>query len=338
MADTLPQTAAGFSKGLILMYHRINEVSLDPWGLCVSRPHFAEHLEVLRKHVRVVPLQQVATQIQGKTQSGAWAALTFDDGYADNLHNAKPLLEHYEVPATVFLATGYIGAEREFWWDDLEKVFLLPEILPDILRLHIDDQKHEWNLGSSAHYSQDSYRQWQNWRGWDEAPSRRHSLYHEVRQLLQPLHDDMRRGVLDELLTWAHIHEEARSTHRVLSSQEAVALSQGGLIEVGAHTVTHPRLSEIPLSRQQEEIYASKAYLEELLGHPVTSFAYPFGSQADFTADTRDLVRSAGFFCACSTVASVVGDDTDLLQLPRVAVQDWDGDEFARQLVKWYEP
>lgn len=337
MADTLPQTATCSSKGLILMYHRINEASPDPWGLCVSRQHFAEHLEVLRKHVRVVPLQQLATQIQGKTPSGHWATLTFDDGYADNLHNAKPLLERYEIPATVFLATGYIGGEREFWWDDLEKVFLLPGILPDTLRLRIDKQDHEWGLSESAHYSEEAHRQWQNWRGWDESPTRRHSLYHEMRQLLQPLFERVRRRVLDELLTWARVDTQARPTHRVLSNQEVIALDEGGLIEVGAHTVTHPRLSDISLSRQQEEIRESKRRLEELTGHPITSFAYPFGSHSDYTGETVEIARHCGFVRACSTVMNVVHHDTDPLQLPRLAVQNWNGDEFAQQLQKWCE-
>ena len=50
--------------------------------------------------------------------------VTFDDGYADNLWNAKPLLERYDVPAAVFVTTGYAGQDREFWWDELETLLL----------------------------------------------------------------------------------------------------------------------------------------------------------------------------------------------------------------------
>ncbi len=87
--------------GLILLYHRVTDVDSDPWSLCVTPDHFAEHLEVLRKYTHPMRLQQLAQGLYRRQRAGRPVAITFDDGYADNLQNAKPLLERYDIPATV---------------------------------------------------------------------------------------------------------------------------------------------------------------------------------------------------------------------------------------------
>ena len=68
--------------------------------------------------------------VSGGDVPSAGVVVTFDDGYADNFHNAKPLLERYEIPATVFVTTGYLQDQREFWWDELERILLQPGTLP----------------------------------------------------------------------------------------------------------------------------------------------------------------------------------------------------------------
>ena len=86
---------------------------------------------------------------------------------------------------------------------------------------------------------------------------------------------------------------------------------------------------------QRDEIQRSKNRLEEILDRPVTSFAYPYGTQKDYTTETVALVREAGFVCACSAVEGIVGSSTDRFQFPRVFVQDWEGEEFAKRLSNW---
>jgi peptidoglycan/xylan/chitin deacetylase (PgdA/CDA1 family) len=147
------------------------------------------------------------------------------------------------------------------------------------------------------------------------------------------LHDDERRGVLDKLLAWSGTELASRPTHRQVSLAELGALSQGGLIEVGSHTETHPFLSTLPVTSQRDEIQRSKAELEKMLGHPVGSFAYPHG---DYNTETVRIVREAGFACACSSVVDMVQPGTDRFQLPRIPVQDWDGEEFSKQLSRWF--
>ena len=87
--------------------------------MSVTPEHFAEHLQVLQKY-RLVHLDQI--QPRSKFFGGLSVAITFDDGYADNLQNAAPLLEKYDTPCTFFIASGYIGGDREFWWDELEQL------------------------------------------------------------------------------------------------------------------------------------------------------------------------------------------------------------------------
>lgn len=319
--------------GVILLYHRVAEVGSDPWSLCVTPRHFAEHLEVLRKHGHPVQLQQLAQTVRDGKRPHQQVAVTFDDGYADNLHNAKPLLEQYDIPATVFLTTGYIGQEREFWWDELDKLLLQPGTLPEALQLSVNGSIYRWELGESAHYSEDAHQHHRDWNAMgNDNPNPRHSLYRSLYQLLRPLVEGERRQVLDELLVWANAEPVSRSTHRLLTTAEVSTLEQGGAIEVGAHTVSHPFLSALPAAAQREEIKRSKASLEDIVGHSVRSFAYPYGN---YTAQTPTLVQEAGFACACSTVATSVRQRSNCFELPRVVVEDWDGEEFARRLQKW---
>lgn len=310
------------------------EVGSDSWSLCVNPRHFKEHLEVLQKHGRPVHLQQLSQAVKDGQRPHRQVVVTFDDGYADNLHNAKPLLELYDIPATVFVTSGSIGQEREFWWDEMDRVLLQPGTLPEALRLSVNGSTYQWELGEAADYSEQAYQRHRYWSAsGEDNPSPRHFLYRSLYQLLRPMLEGERRRVLDELLTWAGAEAVSRLTHRSLTLAEVSALEQGELIKVGAHTVTHPFLSSLPVALQQDEILRSKADLEEIIGHPVMSFAYPHGS---YTAQTVSLVREAGFTCACSTFADIVRRRTDCFQLPRVVVEDWDGEEFARRLEEWF--
>ena len=315
------------------MYHRVADVDSDPWLLCVTSQHFAEHLEVLRKHGYPVQVQQLNQALQDGKRLLKSIAITFDDGYADNFHNAKPLLERYDIPATVFVVSGHVGQEREFWWDELERLFLQPGTLPKTLQLSINGSPYQWELGEAVNYSEDTYQRYRRWHAEQrDDPSPRHSLYRLLYKLLQPLLEGERHKVLQELLAWSGAAPVSRPTHRSLSVTELLTLGQGKLIEVGSHTVTHPLLSSLPLLLQQDEIRLSKARLEEIVDLPVCSFAYPYGN---YTAATVDIVRDAGFFCACSAIEDTVQRYSDSFQLPRFEVQNWNGEEFEKRLLKW---
>ncbi len=299
--------------GLILMYHRVTDIESDPWELCVSPPYFAEHLQVLQKLGSVVRLQQLNQTLKNSKRPHRQIVITFDDGYSDNLYNAKPLLEQYEIPATIFLTTGYMEQKREFWSDELDRILLQPGILPEALSLNINGTNHQWKLDATA--------------------NERYSLYYSLYELLYPLPAIERSHLLDQLLLWANKKPELRPTHRMMTIEEFSSLQPGSIIEVGAHTVTHPFLSTIPPEVQQKEIQENKVQLEEIFGHPIESFAYPHGN---YNSETSEIVRQAGFTCACTTNANIVGKNSDRFQLPRFAVGNWNGEEFAKRLSNWF--
>ncbi len=320
-------------RALVLLYHRIAEAGADPWQLAVTPRHFAEHLQVLRQLGRPTSLQDLSGGLHKGRVPRRAIVVTFDDGYADNFFNAKPLLEAHDVPATVFVTTGYSRTDREFWWDELERLFLQPGVLPGALRLDVNGQGHDWRLDAATDYDEALYRTHLGWRAWqEETPTPRHALYRSLWQMMHPLSDGERQAIRKALLAWAGASAAARPTHRAMTPEEIIELAQGGLIEVGCHTVTHPQLSALGAAAQRDEITRSKAELETILGRLVKSFAYPYGRECDYTRETVALVRGAGFDCACSTSAAPVMRGADPFQLPRVQVQDMNGEAFARLL------
>jgi peptidoglycan/xylan/chitin deacetylase (PgdA/CDA1 family) len=157
----------------------------------------------LRRHAHPIKLQELPQGLLDNNLPDRSVVVTFDDGYADNLYDAKPLLERYDIPATVFLTTGYVGHEREFWWDELDRLLLQPGTLPGVLRLSVDGNMYQWELGEAAYYSEDTTRRRRRWRAWKDALSSRHRLYRSLWELLRPLTEGERQKVLDALLAGA---------------------------------------------------------------------------------------------------------------------------------------
>lgn len=320
---------------VILLYHRVAEPPTDPWSLAVAPRHFAEQLELIRRHFRPMSLRGLTAALAAGRLPRRSVAVTFDDGYADNLLVARPLLERYDVPATVFVPSGAPAPGRELWWDELDRLLLQPGELPRRLELVISDRPQCWELGASAHYTAEDAARHQGWRAAHVPPGPRQQLYRELWALLHPLPSAKRDWVMDELRQWAGASPAGRESHRAMMPDELVALARGHLVEIGAHSVTHPSLGALSPDEQWAEIVGGKEALEGLLGKPICSFAYPYGKVHDFSPTTKMLVREAGFRLACTNMGGVVDRSGDLYALPRRYVHCWGGDELERRLVNW---
>lgn len=319
---------------IILMYHRVAEPECDPWSLCVSPNHFNEHLAILRQSTCTTTLRQLVSSFERpKLKRHPIVVLTFDDGYADNLLAARPLLERYDVPATVFLTAGALESEREFWWDELERIFLQTESLPKRLEIKIGGVPHRWELGDSAIYGTDQRHAHRSWKAGSDPPTVRQELYYSIWSLLRPLRHLEQQGVLNQLLLWANLDSIGRSSYRSLTRSEVIQLGSSDLIEIGAHTMTHPELSSHSVPVQENEIRQSKIELEKLVGRNVSQFAYPFG---DYSGATVTSVKAAGFDLACSTNERRIARKIEPYALPRFHVQNWPAEEFERRLGRMF--
>jgi peptidoglycan/xylan/chitin deacetylase (PgdA/CDA1 family) len=305
---------------LILLYHRVAEAEGDPWSLCVSPRRFAEHLEVLGERVR--PL----AQLTGSRRSGrGCVAITFDDGYADALHAAHPLLARRGAPATVFVATGGVDGGGPFWWDQLAALVAPQRALPARLELRVRGRLHRFESDPEAGAGSPGRVGGAGFGAW---PAPRARLHHALHRLLGSLGAAEREEQLAALDAWAGA-AAAGPGERALGREEIAKLAAGGLVEIGAHSVSHARLTELSADDREWEIRESQAFLADLLGRPVTSFAYPHGRH---DAATRRVLESAGFERACTSRSGSVRPRTDALELPRVGVPDCDGEGFARLL------
>lgn len=302
-----------FSGGaLILGYHRVAEPAWDPYGLCVAPRRFAQQLEILRDHANPIALPMLIQALGDGTLPPRAVAVTFDDGYADILTQAKPLLERYGIPATVFVTTGYLG--REYWWDELEQLLRPPSPLPERFSLAIGAKHFEWpdrNKNGDA----------------------RTALLLALCDWLRPLVDEERLQAMEQIRAClSPLPDSVSPDQRAMTPDELVELCAGGLVEIGSHSVTHPVLASMSPAKQRLELLDSKVRLEQIVGHPVTSFSYPNGSASE---QTPALVREAGFSCACASHWDIARPGSDLFRLPRFWVPDAEGDQFFRWLKRW---
>jgi peptidoglycan/xylan/chitin deacetylase (PgdA/CDA1 family) len=297
----------------------------DPWELAVTPDRFAEQLAFLRDTREFFAMRTFLDLLETGRLPANGAAVTFDDGYVDNLKVAKPLLQRAGVPAAVFIATGYVGKGREFWWDELARLILQCAAAVDCA-ISIAGTCHRFEL-STALASDVPETPWKDWR---RPRTEREHAFIGMWKLLQPLAGAERETAL---LTLQSLLGSAAADPDDLpmTVEEIDQLTGDGLIEIGAHTETHPILTGLHRNARMEEIVSSKIRCEQLLGRPVQGFAYPHG---EFDDETRADVREAGFRFACSTRArSIDAGCFDALALPRLKVKNWDASRLEQELL-----
>lgn len=309
----------------ILMYHRVTHEAVDPWGLCVTPGAFDAQMAVLARHRAAIDLAGFADG-SAFTADGGRIAVTFDDAYIDNLTDALPILEKYEIPATIFIVSQALGRRREFWWDALVRAVLESGPLPAELTIElggemrsfrVDDQPGDGAL--AAHWNAD-----------EDAPrTARERLYLDLWSVIVALAPDAQDAAVDTVLAWAGqpvIGPEARYP---AAPEQIAALAQHPLVRIGSHTRHHVSLPDLPGAAQRGEIEGGHRELEALIGRRIDRFSYPFGR---YDAVARGHVQALGIDVACTSVPRAVVARDNRAELSRLQSIERDGDAFARWL------
>ena len=304
------------------MYHRLAESAFDPWGLAVSPHRFEEQLDWLSRKRDVLPLAEFA-ELQRKGRLPARAiAITFDDGYACNLGVGAPLLAAYGKPATIFLAIDPIARGREFWWDELERIMFHSQA--DSLTLDASGISRRVDLVDSPSISS-------RWSPGSAPQNPRQRAFMDFWGVLRTMDPADQAAAISALRAQAGTDIGPRPSHRPLTHEEIRATGNNALIDFGAHTMSHPVLSEHDEAFQRREIDDSRRLCAEVTGKAPSSFAYPFG---DYDRRTVQIVRDAGFTAAVTTRRGAVNARTSRFELPRIQVGDWSAAELASALAQ----
>ncbi|MBV8502230.1 MAG: polysaccharide deacetylase family protein [Paucibacter sp.] len=289
-----------------LIFHRVKP-ELDP--LFPEEMHagrFDEMCSWLARDFNVLPLAEAVRALaQGRLPARA-CCITFDDGYADNLHIAAPILHKHGLSATVFVATGFLDGGR--MWNDT---------VIEVLRRAPGGRVDGRELGLKLYEL-------------ESALSRRRAAL-DVIDTIKYLPVAERVSKAEALACLCGI---APPTDLMLSSDELRRLRGQG-IAIGGHTVSHPILARLDPAAAREEISAGREQLQMLLGERIGLFAYPNGRPGrDYLPEHAEMVRELGFDAAVSTRWGASHAGTDRFQLPRFTPWDTTRTRFGLRMLR----
>ena len=238
-------------------------------------------------------------------------AITFDDGYQDNYHNAFPILQRYGLPATIFLTTGGMDSRQPLWFERL--AYALKKSACEHIDLEIDIPRR-FRLGTEAE---------------------RLASNGGIFALLRSLTDTARGQWMDRILKQLAVARDDERHDKMLTWDQVRRMKTHG-IDFGGHTVTHPFLSKMTRDKALWEVSECKRRIEEELQLPADYFAYPNGREEDFGDWNKEVLRTAGYEAAVTTLWGMNYRSTDRMELRRGGPWEESRAQFAYKL-DWYE-
>jgi peptidoglycan/xylan/chitin deacetylase (PgdA/CDA1 family) len=297
----------GGARGLsIFIYHRVLPRKDPLFPGEVDSADFDRDLRRIGSMFKVISLEDAVRHSAAGSLPPRAACITFDDGYADNAEVALPILQRHRLPATFFIATGFLNGGR--MWNDsvIEMVRRAPDGALDF---------NGYGLGAHPVTSV------------AERQAAIKALIGQLKYL--PMAER-----LDQVNRLVEAVGAALPTNLMMTTAQVVQLHQAGM-GIGAHTVNHPILASIPLERARAEIAQGKEALEAMIGEKVPLFAYPNGKPgADYRAEHVALVKELGFEGAVSTAWGARKGTPDVFQLPRFSPWDRTALRFAIRMAR----
>jgi peptidoglycan/xylan/chitin deacetylase (PgdA/CDA1 family) len=269
--------AADRGRVTILLYHGFTPGATrdDRFPQLMPVARFEEQIKLLLRYASPLRLGEISNQPR------AGVVVTFDDGYASNYKLAFPVLLKYQLPVTIFLTTGFLDCMTPLWGDWLE--ILLITTKPCSTVFQHNGLRHQMNLSSRTCATETLRNLKSTLKTWP---------IHKIHGFLRALEDHLKVGY-----SWRSAPEALSP----LTWTEVRTMQSSGLVSFGAHTVSHPILARCSQARQCLELTESKHRVEEEVGMPCHMTAYPNGSALDYTEETTQLVRKAGYRLAVTT-------------------------------------
>lgn len=261
----------------ILSYHRVNDEG-DPFFPSLSTEIFERQMVFVARAYVVLTVEELAERMRRRAVPRNALAITFDDGYRDNLTHAAPILARLGLPATVFLVTGAIATGEPLWFDRVAAAFK-QAVTPA--------WRAPWGESLSL-----------------ETPTQRLAALGQTLGHFKRLLNEERRRSVDQVLLTLGPGDERPLKSLMLNWDDVQALMGLG-IEIGAHTVSHPILSQLTGEEAHTEVVESRRMIEAACGRAPRAFAYPNGRPEDYSPTIQTLVREAGFTCAVTTTFGV---------------------------------
>ncbi|OLF54206.1 polysaccharide deacetylase family protein [Pseudomonas chlororaphis] len=284
--------------GTVLMLHRVladeHAANLPHRGpLCVGRDSFEQLLRWLRRHFDCVALEHLLLYPGGDRPR---VALSFDDGWRDNAEQAYPLLERYEVPASIFLSTDFIGTGRAFWWEAIgETLWREPD---SSAGRQLQEQLRVLGLALPTSLKRP---------GACAARSRDLGLLLQRLKTLAPdslqlLADSCPRSGMPHSLDWSQVKRLERS----------------GLVRFGPHGASHGILTQLDSATLKDDLARSHACVQHHCAAPLPIYCYPNG---DHDPAVRQAVAALGYRYALGTAPGLIEPArNEPLALPRIDV------------------
>jgi peptidoglycan/xylan/chitin deacetylase (PgdA/CDA1 family) len=265
-------------------------------------------MQMLAEHFSVLPLSEAVERLREGSLPVRAASITFDDGYADNVTVALPVLQKFALPATFFISSGHLDGGR--MWNDtvIEALRYAPGPALDLRPLGLDCLPVMTCV---------------------QRQQARLKLLTRLKRLTPPQRERQAAAIAD--VVGARLPRDL-----MMRSDQVRALAAAGM-EIGAHTVSHPILRTLTEEQARREIDSSKQQLTEITGTPVVLFAYPNGKpETDYDTRHVEIVREFGFRAAVSTAWGVANRTTDPFQLPRFTPSDQSPTRFLARLLQNY--
>jgi peptidoglycan/xylan/chitin deacetylase (PgdA/CDA1 family) len=267
--------------GAILMMHHVRPWRGDSFApnrlLEITPEWLDEALALIRAEgFDIVDMDELASLTASPRRDRFAVALTFDDGYRDNVEHALPVLRRHQAPWTAYVTTGFADGTASLWWLELEEAI---RALPTV-RLVIGGAIHD-HLTSTSKQKQAAFD----------------DIYWALRARPEA---ELRAGVA-RLAAEAGIDGPGLTRALCLDWDALRELARDPSVTIGAHTMTHPMLARHPVHVAQPEIVEARYRIEFELGRPVDHLAYPVGDRGSAGSREFDIARLSGFRTAVTT-------------------------------------
>lgn len=287
-------------KAAIFTYHRVlpsNEMYVNNspnHGLIVTVERFEEQMQYLSEKYRIISMDELSDHLASYHDFAV--AVTFDDGYKDNLTYALPVLKKYRVPATIYIPTRFPEGDCRMWWYELEELCDNRNSMVFTLK----GKNYNSNMQDRAQKNR-CFRKMHNLI-LSLSENEQNDLMNLIRQGRKP------KEYKQYCLTWEEIQE----------------LDRESLITIGAHTHSHVNMKQLSIDEVGKEILTNKLLLEEKLGHTIEHFAYPYGTSNEAGNRECSVVAANGFITAVTNMCDSLKSDSQIFYLPRYSVLERD--------------